>query len=201
MTTRSLLTVVFGVVVVVVAAVFIRSLVPPESPSGSLASLSTAAELPIFDRAGKKVDLSKEKGKIIVIHFWATWCPPCVDEIPELSEVLGAVQGTQRHRPLHHLGRQGLEGGRGLQREASEQPAALPRSRFRHGQALRLDHSSRRPTSPTGPAASSTACRAASSGPTPTSGSGSASSSRRKASGVRRARRVGFVWPRLTLHA
>ena len=86
MTTRSMLTIVFGAAVVVVAAVFVRSLVPPDSPSGSLASLSTAAELPIFDKDGRKVDLAKEKGRIVVIHFWATWCPPCVDEIPELSK-------------------------------------------------------------------------------------------------------------------
>ncbi len=93
MTTRSLLTIVFGAAVVVVAAVFVRSLVPPDSPSGSLASLSTAAELPIFDKDGRKVDLAKEKGRIVVIHFWATWCPPCVDEIPELSKFWEQYKG------------------------------------------------------------------------------------------------------------
>jgi thiol-disulfide isomerase/thioredoxin len=93
MTTRSLLTIVFGAGLVVVAAVFVRSLVPPDSPSGSLASLSTAAELPIFDKEGRKVDLAKEKGRIVVIHFWATWCPPCVDEIPELSKFWEQYKG------------------------------------------------------------------------------------------------------------
>jgi thiol-disulfide isomerase/thioredoxin len=93
LTTRTLLTMVFGSAVVVVSAVFVRSLVPPDSPSGSLASLSTAAELPIFDKAGGKVDLAKEKGRIVVIHFWATWCPPCVDEIPELSKFWEQYKG------------------------------------------------------------------------------------------------------------
>jgi cytochrome c biogenesis protein CcmG/thiol:disulfide interchange protein DsbE len=91
--TRSALTIVFGAAIVVVAAVFVRSLVPPDSPSGSLASLSTAAELPIFDKDGRKVDLAKEKGRIVVIHFWATWCPPCVDEIPELSKFWEQYKG------------------------------------------------------------------------------------------------------------
>jgi thiol-disulfide isomerase/thioredoxin len=59
--------------------------VPPESPSGSLQFLSAAPELPIFDKAGKKTDLAKQKGKIFIVHFWATWCPPCVEEIPALS--------------------------------------------------------------------------------------------------------------------
>ena len=86
MTTRSLLTAIFAVCLVAAGTVWIKSLVPPESPTGSLQFLSAAPELPIFDRAGTKTDLSKEKGKLFIIHFWATWCPPCVEEIPALSK-------------------------------------------------------------------------------------------------------------------
>jgi peroxiredoxin len=85
MNTRSLLTITFAVVLTAVGIVWIKSLVPPESPSGSLQFLSAAPELPIFDKAGKKTDLAKQKGKIFIVHFWATWCPPCVEEIPALS--------------------------------------------------------------------------------------------------------------------
>ena len=86
MTTRSLLTAIFAVALVAAGTVWIKSLVPPESPTGSLQFLSAAPDLPIFDRAGSKTDLSKEKGKLFIIHFWATWCPPCVEEIPALSK-------------------------------------------------------------------------------------------------------------------
>jgi peroxiredoxin len=86
MTTRSLLTITLGVALAAVAAVWIKSLVPPESPSGSIQFLSAAPELPIFDRAGKKVDLTQQKDKILIVHFWATWCPPCVEETPALSK-------------------------------------------------------------------------------------------------------------------
>lgn len=86
MKTRSLLTLVFAGALAAVGTVWIKSLVPPDSPSGSLQFLSAAAELPVFDRAGKKIDLSKEKDRILVVHFWATWCPPCVEEIPALSQ-------------------------------------------------------------------------------------------------------------------
>lgn len=85
MTTRSLLTIIFAVALAAVGTVWIKSLVPPESPSGSLQFLSAAPELPIYDKAGVKTDLAKVKGKIFIIHFWATWCPPCVEEIPALS--------------------------------------------------------------------------------------------------------------------
>ena len=93
MKTRSLLTIAFAVILVSVAAVWIRSLVPPESPSGSLAFLSAASELPIYDRSGKKIDLTQEKGRLIIVHFWATWCPPCVEEIPALSKFWDRYRG------------------------------------------------------------------------------------------------------------
>jgi len=93
MKTRTLLTLVFAVLLVVVGTIWIRSLVPPESPTGSLAFLSAAPELPIFDRAGKRIDLSKEKGRLLIVHFWATWCPPCVEEIPALSKFWDQYRG------------------------------------------------------------------------------------------------------------
>jgi thiol-disulfide isomerase/thioredoxin len=93
MKTRTLLTLVFAVLLVVVGTIWIRSLVPPESPTGSLAFLSAAPELPIFERDGKRIDLSKEKGRLLVVHFWATWCPPCVEEIPALSKFWDQYRG------------------------------------------------------------------------------------------------------------
>jgi thiol-disulfide isomerase/thioredoxin len=39
------------------------------------------------DQNGKPQALSQWQGKIIVLNFWATWCPPCREEMPELSEL------------------------------------------------------------------------------------------------------------------
>jgi thiol-disulfide isomerase/thioredoxin len=86
MKTRTLLTLMFAIALGAVGTVWIKSLVPPDSSSGSIQFLSAAPELPVFDQAGKKTDLSKEKNRILVVHFWATWCPPCVEEIPALSQ-------------------------------------------------------------------------------------------------------------------
>lgn len=85
MKVRTILTIATAVALAVVGSIWIRSLVPPDSPTGSLAFLSSAPELPIYDRDGRKIDLTNEKGKLLIVHFWATWCPPCVEEIPALS--------------------------------------------------------------------------------------------------------------------
>jgi cytochrome c biogenesis protein CcmG/thiol:disulfide interchange protein DsbE len=37
--------------------------------------------------AGKPEHLSDLKGKVVVLNFWATWCPPCVEETPALNRL------------------------------------------------------------------------------------------------------------------
>ena len=51
----------------------------------------------VKDMSGKNVSLSAFKGKVILLDFWATWCPPCKAEIPgfvELQDTYGS-QGLQ----------------------------------------------------------------------------------------------------------
>ncbi len=45
------------------------------------------------DVDGKTVNLSDYKGKIVVLNFWATWCPPCRAEIPDFTSLQKEYQG------------------------------------------------------------------------------------------------------------
>jgi peroxiredoxin len=36
---------------------------------------------------GKPIHLSDLRGKVVVLNFWATWCPPCVEETPSLNDL------------------------------------------------------------------------------------------------------------------
>lgn len=37
--------------------------------------------------AGRSVQLSKYRGKVVLLNFWATWCAPCIEEIPYLNQL------------------------------------------------------------------------------------------------------------------
>lgn len=47
---------------------------------------SAAPDFTVHD-SEKTVTLSQFKGQVVVLNFWATWCPPCVEEVPSLVQM------------------------------------------------------------------------------------------------------------------
>lgn len=41
----------------------------------------------LIDKEGKVVSLSKFRGKVIFLNMWATWCPPCIAEMPSIDNL------------------------------------------------------------------------------------------------------------------
>ena len=48
-------------------------------------------EVTLFDKNGNQINLSSylksENNNITILNFWATWCPPCIDELPSLNNL------------------------------------------------------------------------------------------------------------------
>ena len=65
----------------------------PESTATSGASTGKVApDFTLTDMAGNEVSLSQFKGQVVVVNFWATWCPPCREEMPSMERLYREYQ-------------------------------------------------------------------------------------------------------------
>lgn len=80
-------------------------------PSGPPVSGDLAPEFVLQSTAGAIRKLSNYRGKVVLVNLWATWCPPCVAELPVLDQlaakyadkglVVLAVAGDEDVRAVH----------------------------------------------------------------------------------------------------
>lgn len=70
---------------------------------------AAAPDFTVKDLEGKDVKLSALKGSVVLVNFWATWCPPCKEEIPSMIKLNKAMAG----KPFRMLAISLDEGGKG----------------------------------------------------------------------------------------
>jgi thiol-disulfide isomerase/thioredoxin len=87
------------------------------APAGSGAEGTQAAAFELPDLDGKVVRLADFSGKVVILDFWATWCPPCRAEVPHLVE----LQDKYRDQGLAIVGLSLDAGGAGDVRPFSKE--------------------------------------------------------------------------------
>lgn len=73
----------FMIPVILVASI----LVSPDNACALKDDPPMAPDFTLKDLNGNEITLSDYEGKMLVLNFWATWCPPCRAEIPDFIEV------------------------------------------------------------------------------------------------------------------
>lgn len=63
---------------------FFRPSIPAAKPGEKL---MPAPAMIVQGIDGKVINLQQQKGKVVFINFWATWCPPCLAELPSVNDL------------------------------------------------------------------------------------------------------------------
>lgn len=58
-----------------------------EDVSGPAVEGRLAPQFSVKDRSGQLHSLNDFRGKVVLVNFWATWCPPCIEEMPSMDSL------------------------------------------------------------------------------------------------------------------
>jgi peroxiredoxin len=81
--------VLFLIIMVLLIGLFVAGYIVSSKPGGKKIIMSgdRAPEFRIPGSDGRYISLADLRGNVVLVHFWATWCPPCVEEMPTLDKL------------------------------------------------------------------------------------------------------------------
>ncbi len=79
--TRSLLTIVLAILL------SLRTATASEQSLTRMVDVVEAPDTALVSMAGDPYQISQWRGRVVVVNFWATWCAPCVKELPSLQQL------------------------------------------------------------------------------------------------------------------
>ncbi len=59
------------------------------APTGAVAGNSAAPDFTLPSSSGSNLRLREQRGQVVMLNFWATWCGPCRREMPQLNRIYG----------------------------------------------------------------------------------------------------------------
>ena len=65
----------------------------PDVEVQSQQKVMKAPDFTLKDMSGQTFNLAAQKGKVVFVDFWATWCPPCVMSVPEVEKLVEEYKG------------------------------------------------------------------------------------------------------------
>jgi len=103
-------------VIVTIGVIFYQSADPGQKRGTNMEEGRPAPEFNATDLTGNPVSLNQYKGQVVLLNFWASWCTPCVREMPLLNDIsqryakdvqslfinVGESKGTIREFMEHH---------------------------------------------------------------------------------------------------
>ncbi len=92
---RNLLYIAAGLAIIAGVALFIATMQWRSTvPGVKRADGRIAADFTLEDLSGRTITLASLRGKVIFLNFWATWCAPCLDEMPSMQALYDQMRGN-----------------------------------------------------------------------------------------------------------
>ena len=74
--------------------VLATGMIRPDLPPETVTQLTEGHDFPLVTLDGKPANLNDFKGKVIFMNLWATWCPPCIAEMPNIHKLYEKTSAT-----------------------------------------------------------------------------------------------------------